>query len=585
MNKTVAIIGARLTSSRLPGKQLLPLIGKPVIGHIVDRLKAVPSIDQILIATTDDPSNAALCDWAKENNVTAFAWDGDVNDVVGRVDAAIRNVDADTIVYVCGDCPLIEPSTIHHLIKGSGYVSSNGLAMLQPAKSGRDYIHEGFDVFNRGFWNRMVDAAQEPFEREHIGAVYHHLKKVKPDELLLVDEDPKFAEVNHRLSVDTAQDYDFMNSVYQDWYAHNDPTSLVNLKWLVEKLKTDANLRAINAHVHQKSVKEVAYKIQVLCEAGQEIGLGHLSRACVITSALQEHIGADVDIQIRGEKNDYSKLTHIRHSWVNAFDDISQGVDAVIVDVKNIDAAFAAKLKALPQSVLKVGIDQSSDSDPQKIFDQIWMPSICVSPLLKKQAAGRLRYGLDCFLLGQSAMRLRPVTSSVNKSAVILTGGSDPANFASFLPDMLDNVIPDDSEITWIQGPYANAPLWNGREAKFKTVKSPPNLAGMLHEFDYALCVFGVTFFECLRAGVPTIVFDPLGAATKAEWRFLADMVPGLVAKNLDDALIKLERLHRLGASEMDPKISKALADGPQKFAVHVANCLQEKLGSTHAAA
>lgn len=582
-NKTVAIIGARLTSSRLPGKQLLPVMGKPIIAHIVDRLKAVPSLDQILIATTNDPANAALCDWAHENGVAAFAWDGDVNDVVGRVDAAVRSVGADTLVYVCGDCPLIEPATIEHLIRGSGHVSTNGIAVLAPPKSGGAYIHEGFDVFNRGFWNRMVEAAKKPFEREHVGAVYHHLKKVEPDELLLVDEDPKFAEINHRLSVDTLQDYEFMGKVYQAWYENNDANSLVSLKWLIDQLKKNDDLRAINAHVHQKTVKQVAHKVSILCEAGRDVGLGHLSRACVIASALQEQLGADVDMHIRGKRSEISKLEHIRHRWVNAFDNIGRDADALIVDVKNVEDAFAATLRAVSKSVLKVGIDRPGD--PKRIFDQIWMPSICISPRLKKEAVGRLRYGLDCFLLGQSPARKAAITSSSNKSTVILTGGSDPAGFANFLPDKLDEITDASDEITWIQGPYANAPLWTGNKAKFKAIKSPANLAGMLHEFDYALCVFGVTFFECLRAGVPTVVFDPLGAATKAEWRLLGEMFPDFVAENLDDALVKLQRFHGRGEALLDPKVSQVLASGPKNFADFVDGCLRQKLGETHAAA
>lgn len=581
--KTVAIIGARLTSSRLPGKQLLPLVGKPVIGHIVDRLKAVPSLDQIIIATTDDPANAELCQWATNNGVTAFAWDGDVNDVVGRVDAAIKSVGAETFVYVCGDCPLIEPITIEHLIRGSWHVSSTGVALLAPAISGGAYIHEGFDVFNRGFWNRMVSAATEPFEREHVGAVYHHIKKVEPDELLLVDEDPKFAEIDHRLSVDTARDYDFMTRIYEAWYACNGTDSLVDLKWVIDTLKADASLMAINAHVHQKTVKEVGPKVLILCEAGESLGLGHLSRSCVIASILQERLGADVDMQIRGKENNFSKLEHIRHVWVEDFSDIDRATDAVIVDLKSVQPALATELQYLPQSILKVGVDQFSDA--QQVFDLVWMPSIYVSPELKKQAGGRLRYGLDCFLLGPSPVREAPATPKDNKTIVVLTGGSDPLGLASHLPDRLDNVLPENDTVTWIQGPYANAPVWSGDVAKFKIIKSPANLGGMLHKFDLGLCVFGVTFFECLRAGVPTIVFDPLGAATDAEWRLLDEMFPNLVAKDLDDALVKLERLQCSEITVIDRRISETLADGPKNFADLVGRYLHGQKGDEHAAA
>lgn len=581
--KTVAIIGARLTSSRLPGKQLLPLVGQPIIGHIVNRLRTVPSLDQIIIATTDDPENLALCEWASENGVTPFAWDGDVNDVVGRVDAAVRSVDAGTFVYVCGDCPLIEPATIEHLIRGSSHVSTNGLAVLSPPTKGGSYIHEGFDIFNRGFWNRMVEVAREPFEREHVGAVYHHLKKVEPDEILLVDEDQKYAEINHRLSVDTTQDYAFMTQIYNRWHEQNEANKIVDLEWVIDTLKTQADLIAINAHVHQKAVREVGPKVQILCEAGQNLGLGHLSRSCVAAAALQERLGADVELLIRGKPINFSKLTHIQHKWIDDFDSDFHGSRVVIVDVKNIEPGFTTKLLSLPQSTLKVGVDISSDA--KQIFDVVWMPSICVTPELKQQTEGRLHYGLECFLLGQSPVREQTTAPKAAASIVVLTGGADPLGFAGTLPMKLSQIVPANNTITWIQGPYAGAPLWTGCTTKFKTIKSPPSLSNILHEFDYALCIFGVTFFECLRAGVPTVVFDPLGAATDAEWRLLEEMFPSLVAKNLDDALAKLERLQHSGTAALNREITDALAAGPKNFTEMIARELNLQKGGEHAAA
>lgn len=581
--KIVAIIGARLTSSRLPAKQLLSLVGKPIIAHIVDRLRAVPSLDQIIVATTDAPENAALCEWANDNDVTPFAWDGDVNDVVGRVDAAVRSVNADTFVYVCGDCPLIEPITIEHLIRGSGHVSSNGIAVLSPAAGGNSYIHEGFDVFNRGFWDRMVNAAKEPFEREHVGAVYHHLKKVEPDETLLVDEEQKYAEVNHRLSVDTVQDYEFMTKVYDAWYEHNGTSTIVDLKWVIDTLKANKNLTAINAHVHQKKVKEVGPKVLILCEAGRDLGLGHLSRSCVIAATLQERLGAHVEILIRGKSFKFSKLQHIRHIWVEDFNILDNKADVVVVDVKTIDSAFSAALHSLPDTMLKVGVDLSDDA--QQIFDLVWMPSICVEQMLVNQTEGRLRYGLDCFLLGHSPVRKNRESIDGSTSTIVLTGGADPMGFAKSLPLLLNKALPEENTIAWVQGPYANAPVWKGKDAKFTVIKSPENLSGMLHEFDFALCIFGVTFFECLRAGVPTVVFDPLGAAMETEWRLLGEMFPGLVAKDLDDALHKLEQLQNSEISTLDSGISETLAAGPKNFADLVGQNLIGRKEDKHAAA
>ena len=67
--KVAAVIGARLNSSRLPGKQLLPLAGRPLIAHIVERLRHVEGLDQIVLATTADDFNKPLRDWAATSGV------------------------------------------------------------------------------------------------------------------------------------------------------------------------------------------------------------------------------------------------------------------------------------------------------------------------------------------------------------------------------------------------------------------------------------------------------------------------------------------------------------------------------------
>jgi len=102
----VAIIGARLNSSRLPAKHLLPLAGKPLIERLVERLKRSQSIDQMVLATTADDFNQPLIDWAK-GKLDCYVHHGDVNDLMGRVDAVVTRYNPDIIVYICGDSPLV----------------------------------------------------------------------------------------------------------------------------------------------------------------------------------------------------------------------------------------------------------------------------------------------------------------------------------------------------------------------------------------------------------------------------------------------------------------------------------------------
>ena len=113
--KIVATIEARMTSSRLPGKVLMEINGKPTLHYLVQRLKAVESIDEIVLATTTNDTDDVLIEFAKLEGIKYFR--GSEDDVMGRVLGAAKSVDADVIVEICGDCPLIDSNLIDQLVE------------------------------------------------------------------------------------------------------------------------------------------------------------------------------------------------------------------------------------------------------------------------------------------------------------------------------------------------------------------------------------------------------------------------------------------------------------------------------------
>lgn len=113
--KIVSTIEARMNATRLPGKVLLPVGGKPVLGCLIDRLKQTPSIDEIVLATTTNPSDDVLVDFAPSKGIHYFR--GSEENVMSRVIAAAESRDAELIVEVTGDNPLIDPEIIQQLIQ------------------------------------------------------------------------------------------------------------------------------------------------------------------------------------------------------------------------------------------------------------------------------------------------------------------------------------------------------------------------------------------------------------------------------------------------------------------------------------
>ncbi len=103
-----ALVAGRMRSSRLPGKTMAKLVDKPSLWHVIQRLKRVRDLDEIVVATTDEPSDDPIRALAEAVDVPSYS--GSADDVLGRTLSAARSVGARTIVQVTGDCPLVDVS-------------------------------------------------------------------------------------------------------------------------------------------------------------------------------------------------------------------------------------------------------------------------------------------------------------------------------------------------------------------------------------------------------------------------------------------------------------------------------------------
>src|SRR5215831_4635344 len=128
MTKTVAIIQARFGSTRLPGKVLKPLGSGIVLDHAIARCRAIPSVDAVVIATTDREEDAAIV--AAAERACALVHRGSVEDVLSRYAGAAKLAEADVVLRVTSDCPLIDPGICDRLIRlraaaGVDYAANN----------------------------------------------------------------------------------------------------------------------------------------------------------------------------------------------------------------------------------------------------------------------------------------------------------------------------------------------------------------------------------------------------------------------------------------------------------------------------
>ena len=168
--KVVATIEARMTSSRLPGKVLFSAAGEPMLMHLLRRLRSVPSIDEIVIATTTNQNDDPIVDFAKKAGVSCYR--GSEDDVLGRVVATGELVQAEVLVEITGDCPIIDPDIVEQTIRmffaHDVHYVSNGVVRSYP---------DGMDVQVMYFSALQQSATMtvDPLDREHVSRfIYQH---------------------------------------------------------------------------------------------------------------------------------------------------------------------------------------------------------------------------------------------------------------------------------------------------------------------------------------------------------------------------------------------------------------------------
>jgi spore coat polysaccharide biosynthesis protein SpsF (cytidylyltransferase family) len=113
--KIVAVIQARMGSTRLPGKVLMDLSGRPVVEQIRLRLALTPGVDEVALATTTDPLNDALAAWAQANGIVCVRHPEE-DDIAGRLAAVLHRTDADAILKINGDCPILDRAMLAEML-------------------------------------------------------------------------------------------------------------------------------------------------------------------------------------------------------------------------------------------------------------------------------------------------------------------------------------------------------------------------------------------------------------------------------------------------------------------------------------
>jgi spore coat polysaccharide biosynthesis protein SpsF len=204
MTKTVCIIQARMASTRLPGKVLLDLNGRSVLSYSVERCLAIPSVDEVCCAIPETADCDPIAEEAKRCGATITR--GSESDVLERYYQAAKHLNADVILRVTSDCPLIDPNICNQVLQRMAEEKADYACNSIPPS----WPH-GLDcqAFTFSWLERAHREATDPFDREHVAPFIR--KHPDARKVNFMSNDPSM--VHHRWTLDTPADLEFFRSL------------------------------------------------------------------------------------------------------------------------------------------------------------------------------------------------------------------------------------------------------------------------------------------------------------------------------------------------------------------------------------
>jgi spore coat polysaccharide biosynthesis protein SpsF len=270
--RTVVIIQARMASSRLPGKVLMEIAGRPMLSFVVARASRSASVDAVVVATTTDPSDDAVVEYCQRHGIDHTR--GSQFDVLDRYYQAARHLTAGTVVRITADCPAIDPQLIDDAV---GTLHGNPREHTLPPQAQFDFVanrlpppfHRTFpigldvEVCSFAALERAWKEGHEAQHREHVMPYLYEglsLSAASPElsqgisprgfRVGLLNHTPDFG--SYRWTVDTLEDLEFMRELYGRFGGRDD------FSWneALDVVHREPALMSINAGVQHKTLRD-----------------------------------------------------------------------------------------------------------------------------------------------------------------------------------------------------------------------------------------------------------------------------------------------------------------------------------------
>ena len=251
LSAVAVILQARMSSSRLPGKVLRPILGKPMLQRHLERVSRIRHRHRLIVATSsrkDDEAIAGLC-----LTLGVECYRGSLDDVLDRYYQAARRYNPEIIVRLTGDCPLADPEVIDRgleffLNHDFDYVS-NSIDRTYP-------IGLDVEIFRFTCLEQAAEEAVLPSEREHVTPFIHK----QTDRFKIGQFTDKVDRSQHRWTVDEPEDFEFVKAVYENLYPENPAFGTSDIFALLDRKPelTGINYHIVHGEGYQKSLEHDA---------------------------------------------------------------------------------------------------------------------------------------------------------------------------------------------------------------------------------------------------------------------------------------------------------------------------------------
>jgi len=244
----LAVIQARINSTRLPGKVLLSILDKPIMWYIYERLKFSKELDEICISTSTDISDDPIVEFAKKNNIKYHR--GSEANLISRHLGAARAFNADTVVRITADCPLVDPEVVDELILL--YKKNPDADFISNTKVRTYPIGLDVEILPVKTLERLLPISDNPTFYEYFVSmhIYENPQSFKSVGLQL--DKPNLL----RWTLDYIEDYNFIKEVYSHLYKIG---KVFHMRDILELLKQKPELEKINL-MHTSQYSHLKYQ-------------------------------------------------------------------------------------------------------------------------------------------------------------------------------------------------------------------------------------------------------------------------------------------------------------------------------------